>query len=93
VILVPVQSLVNASLSSASARYTNRPNPLIAASLRRVDTAIRMSSSPFKWRRKFPLGLVGSPDEIAKAVVFLASDDSSYITGIKLCVDGGMTQV
>ena len=36
---------------------------------------------------------VGSPDEIAKTIVFLASDDSSYITGIELCVDDGMTQV
>ena len=40
-----------------------------------------------------PLGRVGSTDEIAKAVVFLASDDSSFITGIELFVDGGMTQV
>ena len=42
---------------------------------------------------QIPLGRVGSPDEIAKVIVFLASDDSSYITGIELCVDGGMTQV
>lgn len=40
-----------------------------------------------------PMGRMGSPDEIAKAVSFLASDDSSYITGIELCVDGGMAQV
>jgi NAD(P)-dependent dehydrogenase (short-subunit alcohol dehydrogenase family) len=40
-----------------------------------------------------PLGRLGTPDEIAKAVVFLASEDSSYITGIELFVDGGFAQV
>ena len=40
-----------------------------------------------------PLGRLGTPDENAKAVVFLASDDSSYITGIELFVDGGFAQV
>ena len=40
-----------------------------------------------------PLGRLGTPDEVAKAVSFLASDDSSYITGIELSVDGGMAQV
>jgi NAD(P)-dependent dehydrogenase (short-subunit alcohol dehydrogenase family) len=40
-----------------------------------------------------PLGRMGDPDEIAKVVVFLASDDASYVAGVELFVDGGMVQV
>jgi NAD(P)-dependent dehydrogenase (short-subunit alcohol dehydrogenase family) len=36
---------------------------------------------------------MGTPDEVAKAVLFLASDDSSFITGIELFVDGGTAHV
>ncbi len=40
-----------------------------------------------------PMGRMGTPDEVAKAAVFLASDDSSYVAGVELFVDGGMAQV
>jgi NAD(P)-dependent dehydrogenase (short-subunit alcohol dehydrogenase family) len=42
---------------------------------------------------KIPLGRTGTLDEVAKVVTFLASDESSYVTGIELFVDGGMTQI
>jgi NAD(P)-dependent dehydrogenase (short-subunit alcohol dehydrogenase family) len=43
--------------------------------------------------KAIPLGRVGTPDEIAKAVVFLASDDSSFVNGVELFVDGGQGQI
>jgi NAD(P)-dependent dehydrogenase (short-subunit alcohol dehydrogenase family) len=59
--------------------------------------AVAGSTSPEQFRSALaanvPMGRVGDPDEIAKAVVFLASDDSSYVTGIELFVDGGYAQV
>jgi NAD(P)-dependent dehydrogenase (short-subunit alcohol dehydrogenase family) len=61
-----------------------------------IDTPFTQSA-PSEWKDRMtamvPMGRFGEPKEIATAVLFLASDDSSYITGIDLCVDGGLTQV
>ena len=67
-----------------------------------IDTpgarALLASSEVGEKRKKMiaesvPLGRFGTPDETAKAVVFLASDDSSFVTGTELFVDGGFAQV
>lgn len=41
---------------------------------------------------KIPLGRIGQPEDVAAAALFLASDQSSFITGVELFVDGGITQ-
>jgi len=44
-----------------------------------------------EYLKQIPAGRLGRPEEVAKAVAFLASDDAAYINGQTLCVDGGMT--
>jgi NAD(P)-dependent dehydrogenase (short-subunit alcohol dehydrogenase family) len=56
------------------------------ASRQSVDVIARIVST-------VPMGRMGEPEEVARAALFLASDDSSFITGIELFVDGGRAQV
>jgi len=56
------------------------------ASRQSADVIARMVST-------IPMGRMGEPEEVAKVALFLASDDSSFVTGIELFVDGGRAQV
>ncbi len=62
----------------------------ILESLQQGDALIAMKEG---FTKAVPLGRMGDPDEIAKVVSFLASDESSYISGIELFVDGGVAQI
>jgi NAD(P)-dependent dehydrogenase (short-subunit alcohol dehydrogenase family) len=56
-------------------------------------TAEQAEQAAAQFASQIPMGRRGKPEEIAAAVVFLASDESSFITGVDLAVDGGMAQV
>jgi NAD(P)-dependent dehydrogenase (short-subunit alcohol dehydrogenase family) len=101
-----VYSATKAAVRSFARTWTTDLKPrrirVNAVSPGSVDTpglsGLLASSETGEQRRKMiasltPLGRFGTPDEIAKAVVFLASDDSSYVTGTELFVDGGFAQV
>ena len=101
-----VYSATKAALRSFARTWTtdlkDRRIRVNAVSPGSIDTpglsGLLASSAAGEERKKMistftPLGRLGTPDEIAKAVVFLASDDSSYVTGAELFVDGGFAQV
>jgi len=62
--------------------------PMPAKSLKRYADPEAMEAY---WKERHPMGRIGQPEEVAKAALFLASDDSSFVTGTLLFVDGGWT--
>jgi NAD(P)-dependent dehydrogenase (short-subunit alcohol dehydrogenase family) len=60
-----------------------------------IETAVFKGNEDRKahMASQIPLGRIGQPDEIATTALFLASNDSSFITGTEICVDGGMAQI
>ena len=71
------------------------PGPIDTPGLRSAFSGLGQSEDQIKGSMvtSVPLGRMGTPDEIASVVSFLASEDSSFIAGIELFVDGGMAQI
>jgi NAD(P)-dependent dehydrogenase (short-subunit alcohol dehydrogenase family) len=70
------------------------PGPIDTEGLRELFSSTEVGRDRMKNVSSLvPLGRLGQADEIAKAVLFLASDDSSFVTGIELFVDGGLAQI
>jgi NAD(P)-dependent dehydrogenase (short-subunit alcohol dehydrogenase family) len=73
---------------------TISPGPIDTPALEKAGlTPEQIKQVAAQWVAEIPLGRRGKAEEIAAAAVFLASDESSYITGVDLAVDGGMAQV
>jgi len=62
--------------------------PMPAKSLKRYADPEAMRAY---WKERHPIGRIGQPEEVAKAALFLASDDASFVTGHLMFVDGGWT--
>jgi len=70
------------------------PGPIETAALEKAGIPPEMMEQAIAgFTTQVPLGRRGKPEEIAAVVSFLASDESSYITGVELAVDGGMAQL
>ena len=66
---------------------------IIGAVLMFVTGAVRIENSIARIVSTIPMGRMGEPEEVAKVALFLASDDSSFVTDIELFVDGGRAQI
>jgi NAD(P)-dependent dehydrogenase (short-subunit alcohol dehydrogenase family) len=102
---ISVYSTTKAAVRSFARTWTNelreRRIRVNAISPGHIDTPIfdtwqqgdALTKMKGELAKSVPLGRLGDPDEIAKAVSFLASDEASYISGIELFVDGGIAQI
>jgi NAD(P)-dependent dehydrogenase (short-subunit alcohol dehydrogenase family) len=87
-----VRNLVRAWTIELKDRHI-RSNVLSPGPIRTPLVELQPPETIARMLATIPMGRIGEPDEVAKAAVFLASDDSSFVTGIELFVDGGRGQV
>lgn len=79
------------TLAKELAQYGINVNSLAPGVIETARVKLMPQDSVKKWLDGIPLGRLGTPEETARVVLFLASDDSSYITGENIVVAGGMT--
>ena len=84
-----------ADLKGRGIRVNNLSPGLIETPIINGQFATKEAADGFRemFKQVTPLGRIGQPEEMAAAILFLASDDSSYSTGIDLVADGGITQL
>jgi len=56
-----------------------------------IDASPEPERTRKKLARQIPLGVIGEPDDVAHMIVYLASDESKFVTGAEFVVDGGVT--
>jgi len=81
------------SLAQEAAPHRVRVNGIAPGAIRTpINTAAWATTAAYTGLMKLvPYGRIGEPEDIARAAVWLASDDSDYVVGATLFVDGGMT--
>ena len=56
-----------------------------------IDASDNPERTRHKLERQIPLGVIGEPDDVAHMIVYLASEESKFVTGAEFVVDGGVT--
>jgi len=84
---------LNRSIAVEYGSYGIRSNSICPGLIKTDMTADLMSDTTLmqEWSKEYPIGRFGKPEDVANACLFLASDESSFITGTVLPVDGGFT--